>query len=513
MVAFLSISLQASAERLLPSLYEIIIEPKDKKVAVRLFFHYDNNIERCCPGYTGSTCGLNESGYSVRCRQDCSERSSRLHSLHNRKLFCRKDSEKMSYAQQMLESLEKGEDQKAFSLFKKVQSFSSDEEKFSLAEQLYGLGFLEEAQKLYQGLLEAFPEEGELRVLLAEVLVDMDKEEEAMLLLEQLNQADENYPRALLLLADLYQMQGLYEVSEQKLQAAKELLPDEPVIQFALAEFYSEQGRFLEAVRLYKELLAGGQEEIAGISIHQRLAEALSAGGAFEESLGFYEKALEGQLEINTLFGYAFTAFQAGFYQTAIAKFKELKALDPDYHSIYLYLAKAYEREEELEKSIEAAKEGLRHDEFHKELHFIAGKLSLKLGREEEAEQFLRSALALDPEFSEAALTLNKLFFHQERYEDVLEITELLKREGESDPQFLWDEAKALNELENYSQALTAYEEAYNFFKDQVHFLEEYGYFLMEEGKRQEARQIFRKLLQTDPANEEWLLLIERLSD
>ncbi|OCA92758.1 tetratricopeptide repeat protein [Pseudobacillus wudalianchiensis] len=419
----------------------------------------------------------------------------------------------MSYAQQMLESLERGENEKALSLFKKVQSFSSDEEKFALAEQLYGLGFLEEARELYEKLLEAFPEEGELRVLLAEVLVDMDKEEEAMLLLEQLDQTDENYPRALLLLADLYQMQGLYEVSEQKLQAANELLPDEPVIQFALAEFYSEQGRFLEAIRLYKQLLTGGQQEIAGISIDQRLAESLSAGGAFEESLEHYEKALDQHLEINTLFGYAFTAFQAGFYQTAIAKFEELKALDPDYHSIYLYLAKAYEHEDELEKGLEAAKEGIRHDEFHKELHLIAGKLSLKLGREEEAEHYLRSALVLDPEFSEAALTLNKLLFHQERYEDVLEITELLKKDGEADPQFLWDEAKALNELEEYSQALTAYEEAYNFFKSHAHFLEEYGYFLMEEGKRKEALQIFRQLLQDDPANEEWLLLIERLSD
>lgn len=419
----------------------------------------------------------------------------------------------MSYAQQMLESLEKGENEAALLLFKKIQSFSSDNEKFALAEQLYGLGFLEEARALYEGLLEAFPEEGELRVLLAEVLVDMDQEEEAMLLLEQLDQKDENYPRALLLLADLYQMQGLYEVSEQKLQAANELLPDEPVIQFALAEFYSEQGRFLEAVRLYRGLLERGQEELAGVSIYQRLAETLSAGGAFEESLEYYEKALDSHLEINTLFGCAFTAFQAGIYQTAIARFEELKALDPDYHSIYLYLAKAYEREEELEKGIEAAKEGIRHDEFHKELQLVAGKLSLKLGREKEAEQFLRTALALDPEYSEAGLTLNKLLFHQERYGDVLEITALLKKDGEADPQFLWDEAKACNKLEEYSQALIAYKEAYNFFKDHAHFLEEYGYFLLEEGKRKEAEQIFRRLLRDDPANEEWLQLIERLSE
>ncbi|MBM7647985.1 tetratricopeptide (TPR) repeat protein [Bacillus ectoiniformans] len=413
----------------------------------------------------------------------------------------------------MLKSLEEGDYSQASHLFKKVQSSSTDEEKFALAEELYHLGFLEETQKLYEGLLKDYPEEGELRVLLAEVLVEMDKEEEALLQLEQMEAEDEFYPRSLLLLADLYQMQGLYEVSEQKLQKALELLPDEQVIQFALAELYLEQGKFLEAVRFYRILLEKGVEDLAGVSVHQRVAEALSAGGAFEESLAHYESALESKLEINTLFGYAFTAYQAGYYKTAIEKFVELKALDPDYHSIYLYLAKCYEIEEELEHGVHTVKEGIQHDEFQKELYFIGGKLSLKLGREDEAETFFREALALDPEYSEAGLTLNKLLLHQERYEDVLEISGMLKREGDEDPQFFWDEAKALSQLEKYSQALNAYGEAYNFFNNNRDFLEEYGYFLLEEGKRKEALQIFTKLLTEDPTNEEWILLSERLQE
>ncbi|HZG72191.1 MAG TPA: tetratricopeptide repeat protein [Chondromyces sp.] len=419
----------------------------------------------------------------------------------------------MSYAQQMINSLEKGDYEQAKSHFQKVLSSSSDDEIFSLAEELYHLGFLEETQILYKQLLEKYPDEGELLVLLAEVLVEMDQEEEAMLILDNLDEEDEFYPRGLLLLADLYQMQGLYEVSEQKLLHAIKLLPDEPVVQFALAELYSEQGKFLEAIRSYEDLLKSGTKEIAGVLIHQRLAEALSAGGAFEESLEHYQAALEEKTEINTLFGYAFTAYQAGHYQTAIDKFNEVKVLDPSYHSIYLYLAKSYEHEEELESALEAVKDGLKQDEFQKELHFIGGKISLKLGKEEEAEAFLREALALDPEYSEAGLTLNKLFIHQERFEDVLEITSLLKKEGNEDPQLLWDEAKAYSHIEEYSQALNAYEEAYTFFKDNRDFLEEYGYFLVEEGRRAEAAAIFRKLLKDDPANEEWILLLERLEE
>ena len=43
--------------------------------------------------------------------------------------------------------------------------------------------------------------------------------------------------------ADLYQLQGMPEVSERKLLQAKELLPNEVIIDFALGELFYQQGR------------------------------------------------------------------------------------------------------------------------------------------------------------------------------------------------------------------------------------------------------------------------------
>lgn len=54
-------------------------------------------------------------------------------------------------------------------------------------------------------------------------------------------------------MADLYQMQGLFEVSEQKLLKAQAILPDEPVIDFALGELYFTQGAYGKAVRQFKK--------------------------------------------------------------------------------------------------------------------------------------------------------------------------------------------------------------------------------------------------------------------
>ncbi len=408
--------------------------------------------------------------------------------------------------------LENGQHEEALSHYRRILLNGSHEERFLLGEELLHYGFLVEAKKLFERLLESYPEEGELLVLLAETHIDLGEEDEAILVLEKVQEEDPSFPQSLLLLADLYQMEGLYEVSEQKLLKAKSILPNEVIVDFALGELYGEQGRFLEAAKIYRHVLQT-DEIIAGVNVNQRLAEVLSVGGAFEEALPYFEKAMEDKLEINTLFSYAFTALQAGYNRTAIEKFNELKELDPEYHSLYINLSKAYEREEELENSFHVIKMGIQYDEYNKELYLYGGKLALKLGNEQEAENLLREALALDPEFIEAGASLIKLFLRQERYQDVLEITELLSDFAEEEPQFVWDSALAHHQLEEYSLALNKYNRAYTFLKDEPEFLIDYGNFLIEEGKNTEAAEVFSKLVKLEPGVIEYQEILQRLLD
>ncbi|WP_141433331.1 lipopolysaccharide assembly protein LapB [Bacillus sp. 03113] len=418
----------------------------------------------------------------------------------------------MEKINKIISLLENNQHEEAMKHYQQILQKGHNDDRFHLGEKLLQLGFLEEAKLLFERLLKTYPEEGELLVLLAETLMELGDEEQAILELEKIHENDPSYPQGLLLLADLYQMEGLYEVCERKLLMAKEKLPDEIIIDFALGEFYSEQGRFLEAIDAYKKVLEE-KDELASVSINERLAEALSAGGAFEEALPFYEKSLSQKLEINTLFNYGLTALQAGQTRTAIEKLTELKELDPEYHSLYLYLAKAYEKEEELTVAYQTVLEGIKQDDFNKDLFFCAGKLALKTGKETEAEQHFREAIVLDPEFSEAALTLNKILLKQERYEDVLEIVQLMEAEDVEEPQFLWDAAIAFWHTEEFSLALNKYQLAYTYFKNDVEFLSDYGYFLIEEGKREDAAEIFSKLLNLDPLNEEYQDILQRLTE
>jgi tetratricopeptide (TPR) repeat protein len=416
----------------------------------------------------------------------------------------------MDRVNKIITMLENGQHNEAINEYNVVLTKGQPDEKFLLAEEMFQFGFLAESRALVENLLAIYPEEGELLVLLGEILVDAGDEEQAILELEKISEHDPSFGQSLLLLADLYQVQGLYEVCERKLQQAKDILPDEVIIDFALGELYSEQGEVTKALKSYEAVLKE-QQEIAGVSIYQRIAELLSASGEFEEALFYYDKAIEEKLEINTLFGYAFTALQAGYNRTAIEKFEELKGLDPEYHSLYLHLAKAYEREEELEKSLNVIQDGIKLDEFNKDLFFFGGKIAIKLAQPELAEQYFREALALDPGFTEAALTLNKLFFQQERFEAVIDLISQLDFVEDEEPQLLWDSALAYDKLEEYSDALDKYESAYTFFKNNEAFLNDYGYFLIEEGKTDLAAEIFKQLQKGDPTNGEYADLVDRL--
>jgi tetratricopeptide (TPR) repeat protein len=409
----------------------------------------------------------------------------------------------MTELEKAISYIENNEVEKGLDLLQQIKRGASPEEKFFIAEKLYSWGLVNDALEIIDELLQFFPLEGELLLLKAEILIDRDDEEQAIELLNDIESDDPIYVQSLLLLADLYQMQGLNEVSEAKLLEAKKLLPGEPVIDFGLAEFYLSIGQYNKAVSYYDSLLNQEQDAFNGVDLHQRLAECLCAMGQFEESMPHFDKALKNKLEINTLFEYAFAALQAEYYQTAIEKFNELKEIDPEYHSLYLHLAKAYEHEEMLNEAYNVIVEGISQDEFNKELFMYKGKIALKLGKEEEAEEAFKQAIALDPGYIEAILTLSKLLFSQERYEDVIDNIQTAMGYNEYDPHFEWDLAKAYQETEQYEDALNHYETAYNLFKDQHAFLEDYGYFLLEEGQREKAKEVFKKLLEMDPASVE----------
>ncbi|MGO4888103.1 tetratricopeptide repeat protein [Anaerobacillus sp. MEB173] len=400
---------------------------------------------------------------------------------------------------QAIQYVENGDVDKGLSLIESIEATADHETKYTIAELYYNWGLVDKAKTIIDELIMLYPDEGELYVFSAELLIDLDEEDEAIEMLLEIKSNDREYLRAQLLLADLYQLQGLDEVAEQKLQLAKHHAPEEPIISFGLGEFYLDRGDFLKSIPYYKQALSK-REQLPDCNIELRLAEAYSASGQFEDAITYYEQGLEDQVDVSSLFGYGYTAYQLEQHKVAIEQFQRLKGIDPDYSSLYPYLAKAYEAEHLFDKALQTLEDGMKIDDYNEALLLAAAKLSLKMKDPEKAEDYLRRLLALNPSHFEGIQTLSALLKHEERYSELIDLIEHCQQYGEEDPLFDWYLANAKYEEDQLDEASTLYKKAYSHFQEDVEFLEEYSYVLLEIGNRKEAVEMLKKAYKLDPA-------------
>lgn len=420
-----------------------------------------------------------------------------------------KGSINMDSINEAIQLVDHGKVDEAIQLLAKTAITATDDEKFMIIELYYEWGFFEQAIQLLEELLEKYPEEGEIITLLAEIHIDLEKDDVAIELLNRLEKDDPFYAASLIHLADLYQTQGLFEVSEQKLLEAKELFPDEIVIDFALGELLFSIGQPNRAIPFYERVLH--QSEVLNqISIPERLAESLASVGRYEEALQYYEK-LESD-DPDTLFKYGFTAFQQKRNDIAITVWKKLSEVDPHYHTVYEELGRALKAEGQIEEAYATVQKGLQMDEFNKELFFLAGQLAYQLQKLQESVEYLQNALALDHDFKKALLFLIQIYNDSHEYNQTIQLVNDVKASGATDPLYDWELAKAYKEEEQYKDALKAYKEASVGLLDDTEFLKEYGYFLVEEGFIPDAIHILKRYVDLEPLDEEVITYIERLN-
>ncbi|KAF1304239.1 MULTISPECIES: tetratricopeptide repeat protein [Enterococcus] len=415
-----------------------------------------------------------------------------------------------SYSEQMLTALENEDLVAAQLAFNQALVKDQPEELAQLGEQLLQLGFLEEAQQLFERLVEQ-TKSPEFYLPLAEIAIENDQIDTAFEFIEKIPKDNDFYPEALLLSADLYQVLGIPEVSEAKLNEAAKLLPDEPLIQFALAELYFTTERFSEAATLYQMLLAAKVKEMANVSLEERLGSALSLEGKFEEAVVHMEKALQEEVTDDRLFQTAFVYLQLKENQQAIHYLQQLRTLNPQYQSLYLYLAQALQEEELLEEAQEVIEEGLKENPFQIDFYQFASENAFRLHEEEKAEKFLIQALEIGEKTDETLLMLSNLYLKEERFDEV--VTTIEKMENPDDAFAQWNLAHAYNELEDFTEAAIHYEQANVSLQHEPEFMKEYGLFLREEGRLAEALSLFTHYLSHEPGDLEVQSIIDALTE
>ena len=418
-------------------------------------------------------------------------------------------------AQAMIEAIQKNDLGAAVQLFKQSVEQSvlenNSDDLAELAETLHALGFLSEAKEAFGALNYLAPDIQEWNIALAEIAIDEDDYDRALDILLTIDKKSDVYPQALLTMADAYQVQGLYEVSEKKIFEAMELLPEEPILDYALAQLYHSIGEYKKAIPIYEELVYGNGEIASATQLHFFLGDCHNAIGEFETALQYLEKIPADEHFPDSYFQLGFTYFQLKEYARAIAIFNKLLESDNAYLSAYLYLANALEAELELEEALTIMEQAIMRNPYQHEFYTTAARLQLKLNREQDAEQNLLEAAALEPDLSSIHLALGNLLLKQGRFEELIAYISERAEQEDNEPQYNWLLAASHNAFEDYDSASKEYQAAYPHFADNEPFLLEYAAFLREEGNWEKLNEVIHQGLALYPANTELLQLHDEL--
>ncbi|ESU93766.1 TPA: tetratricopeptide repeat protein [Streptococcus pyogenes] len=397
----------------------------------------------------------------------------------------------MLNSEKMIASLDQQDLAHAEKYFQKALKEDDADSLIALGEYLESIGFLPHAKRIYLQLADDYPE---LNINLAQIAAEDDAIEEAFLYLDKVSKDSPNYLSALLVMADLYDMEGLTEVAREKLLQAVGISP-EPLVILGLAEIDMSLQYFKEAIDYYAQLDNRQILELTGISTYQRIGRAYASLGKFEAAIEFLEKAVAIEYEDETVFELATFMYDQENYQKANLYFKQLETINPDYPGYEYGYALSLHEEHKTSEALRLVQQGLRKNAFDSQLLLLASQLSYELHDRQNAENYLLQAKEVAVDDEEILMRLATLYFDAERFEEVI----ALNRETIDNVLTKWTIAKAYHALEQEEVALALYNEISADLAENPEFLQDYAYLLREFGQFHKAIQMATAYLRQVP--------------
>ncbi|MDN5410697.1 MAG: tetratricopeptide repeat protein [Lactococcus sp.] len=405
----------------------------------------------------------------------------------------------MSHSENVVELLHAGQFDQMASEIEKALQVDPAELLADLAEYLSMMGFSSESRQVYEAISQENTANTDIILNLAEMKVDDGDLDGALALLYQVASTDDNYVAALVMIADLYQLDGVWEAALEKLQEAS-TLSDSPLISFAIAELHYNQANWQEAIDYFAKLSQRQILELTKVSIYQRIGTAYASLGEFENAEKFLEKSLEINHDDTVLFELAQISAVLGEHKRAIDYFKQLDALAPDFDGYAYPYAQALIEENEFDSAFAVAKDGLSKNPTDVPLLHLTSRIAYALHDLKASETYLVQALDLAELHDETIFLLSNLYLLQADYEAVINLAPLL---DDDHALARWNIAKAYVELDQDTAALAIYDEIdQSVLADNPEFLLDYAHILIRNGRANDAKLSLTQYLASVPDDE-----------
>ena len=412
-----------------------------------------------------------------------------------------------SIVEQIQNALEEQELEKVYSLFHQFMNEVTEEqieELIELAAFSASSGFFDEARQAYLLLTQFEPEESAWTILLAEILVNQGEYDQALSILYDIPEDNLNYPSVLVILSELYRAQGYYDVAERKLLLAKELAPEEAILDFYLGTLLFESGSMERSVQYLERFLKNSTEETGEENRARELLVEASLEIGNEEPLQELVSD-EGLASASNelLISIAKYDIQEGNYDHAKKLYQEILSRDEEHYEALLGLSHIQMYKHEYLKAIMSLSKMTETYPYEKEPFFSLGVSYLSIGQMEKGQEALKQAYELSPESFEIMQAYTEILLYQEEFEKVQDILAREIEEGLENGQIFYLMARAKEGLEEFEEALEFYQKASVELEDSVEFIIDYVRFLREEGRVAEAKEWLEYGQNLEPLNED----------
>ena len=409
--------------------------------------------------------------------------------------------------EQIQNALEEQELEKVYSLFEQFMNEVTEdkiEELIDLAAFSASSGFFDEARQAYLLLTQFEPEESAWTILLAEILVNQGEYDQALSVLYDIPKNNANYPSVLVILSELYKAQGYYDVAERKLLLAKELAPEEAILDFYLGTLLFESGSMERSVQYLERFLKNSTEETGEENRARELLVEASLEIGNEEPLQELVSD-EGLASASNelLISIAKHDIQEGNVDHAKKLYQEILSRDEEHYEALLGLSYIQMYKHEYLKAIMSLSKMTETYPYEKEPFFSLGVSYLSIGQMEKGQEALKQAYELSPESFEIMQAYTEILLYQEEFEEVQDILAREIEEGLENGQIFYLMARAKEGLEEFKEALEFYQKASVELEDSVEFIVDYVRFLREEGRVAEAKEWLEHGQNLEPLNED----------
>lgn len=414
----------------------------------------------------------------------------------------------MSKADEVIETIDDGDFSDVDNLIHESLREDDDQTQFSLAETLMSRGLSVQAKTIYDHLMINYPNEGQILSRLAEIAVSDGNSDQALDYISQITPYSPAYAENLLVSADIYQSQGLYEVSEQKLLTGIREYPDEEVFKFALAEVYFDENKFSKALTYYDMLLDMDIKNYSGISIVLRKASSLAGDGQYEEAISEYEKLNALELNEDAQFQLGFLYNQVKNYNKSITILETLLESNRDYPTAYPVLAEDYLNIKKNSDAFKYAQLGLNLNELDDRLYQIAFDAGLAEDSSE-AIKIIETGIKKVENPLPLIIKLSDYYLTKGQFKANLDL--LADKDVSNNPKLTWNLAKSQFETDDIEAAQENILLVLDDFKDNLDYLTDLIEILRSTGNNDVLKPALALYLKQDPDNESMQSLWDQL--